>query len=72
MITINGVELASELAHKRLVDELVESENAIYQTEDDLWIEDTEDSLIYKDDVQDLFNHWYDYYFSIIEECIVE
>lgn len=61
---INEIELASELAHDATVDELsnVYDEEELYQT-------DNGDVLIYKDDVQDVFNRHYDYFLSKIEEC---
>lgn len=61
---INEIELASELAYDATVDELsnVYDEEELYQTDDG-------DVLIYKDDVQDVFNRHYDYFFSKIEEC---
>ena len=61
---INESELASELAHDATVDELsnVYDEEELYQTDDG-------DVLIYKDDVQDVFNRHYDYFLSKIEEC---
>ncbi len=61
---INEIELASELAHDATVDELsnVYDEEELYQTDDG-------DVLIYKDDVQDVFNRHYDYFLSKIEEC---
>ena len=61
---INEIELASELDHDATVDELsnVYDEEELYQT-------DNGDVLIYKDDVQDVFNRHYDYFLSKIEEC---
>ena len=61
---INEIELASELAHDATVDELsnVYNKEELYQTDDG-------DVLIYKDDVQDVFNRHYDYFLSKIEEC---
>ena len=61
---INEIELASEWAHDATVDELsnVYDEEELYQTDDG-------DVLIYKDDVQDVFNRHYDYFLSKIEEC---
>lgn len=64
MIQINEIELASELAYDATVDELsnVYDEEELYKTEDGK-------VLIYKDDVQDVFNRHYDYFLSKIEEC---
>ena len=73
LISINKVELASNLAHKSVMDELIipfqtDGSYSIYENEDDLFIEDENENMIYKDDVQDVFNRWYDYYLNMIEE----
>ena len=73
LITINKIELASNLAHKSVMDELIipfqtDGSYSIYENEDDLFIEDENENMIYKDDVQDVFNRWYDYYLNMIEE----
>jgi hypothetical protein len=60
-VTINILELASELAHKDLVD-MVGDENKLF-----------EDPLAgitsYTDEVQDKFNELYDYYYDVILNC---
>lgn len=33
-----------------------------------MWEEDTEGCFIYKEEIQDRFNEWYDYYYTKIEE----
>lgn len=73
LISINKIELASNLAHKSVMDELIipfqtDGSYSIYENEDDLFIEDENENMIYKDDVQDFFNRWYDYYLNMIEE----
>ena len=73
LISINKIELASNLAHKSVMDELIipfqtNGSYSLYENEDDLFIEDENENLIYKDDVQDVFNRWYDYYLNMIEE----
>ena len=73
LITINKIELASNLAHKSVMDELIipfqtDGSYSIYENEDDLFIEDENENMIYKDDVQDVFNRWYDFYLNMIEE----
>lgn len=60
-IKVNVLELASELAHKDLVD-MVGDENKLF-----------EDPLagitVYTDEVQDKFNELYDYYYDVILNC---
>ena len=73
LISINTIKLASNLAHKSVMDELIipfqtDGSYSIYENEDDLFIEDENENMIYKDDVQDVFNRWYDYYLNMIEE----
>jgi len=59
-ITVNIVELASELAQNEL-------EKNTELTE--IWINDGNDSLIYSGPAQDIFNDLYDEYYSLIEKC---
>lgn len=65
IVTVNKLELASELAHKATIDELKD----LY-TEEELWINDN-GTDVYIDEAQEVFNRWYDYYESIIDSCIV-
>jgi hypothetical protein len=60
-ITINKLELASELAHQKLVANWSES-ISIY--------EDEEASItVYTEEAQDIFNEYYDNYLTLIESC---
>jgi len=60
-ITINKLELASELAHQNLVLNWSES-ISIY--------EDEEASVtVYTEEAQDIFNEYYDDYLTLIESC---
>lgn len=61
-ITINPLELASELAHLRVL-----AENP-HLTEDDLWDENVNICLVYKEEFQDEFNKWYEFYSDEIEK----
>ena len=70
-VKINEVELASELAHAATVDELVVN-GMVYGSEDELFQSDgsdDEESTIYKEDVQNVFNGWYDYFYELIMNC---
>ena len=58
-LTINIIELASELAHRELINNWEESIK-IYNDE-------TADTLTYTDEAQDVFNELYDTYLSLIE-----
>ena len=62
VITINVVEIASELAHHQT---LYDSGD-ICNNEDDMYVDINADVLHYKEEIQDRFNTWYDYYFEII------
>ena len=62
-IEINKLELASELAHIKLVDNWSESIK-IYEDED-------AGITNYTDEAQDIFNEYYDDYLNLIETCIV-
>ena len=56
------LELASNLAHNSTVKELKD----LY-LEEELWIE-SEGGTVYKEDVQDVFNDYYDYYSTEINK----
>jgi hypothetical protein len=58
-ITINKIELASELANNRVVDEMAK--------ESDIYSLHSNGDTFYTEEAQDLFNQWYDYYLSVIE-----
>jgi hypothetical protein len=57
-IKINKLELASELAHNRLLKE--------FDKRIDIYI-DTEDCLYYTEEAQEIFNELYDHYLTTIE-----
>lgn len=59
---INVLELASELAHNRT---LYESGD-ICNNEDDMYVYISAETLVYKEEIQDRFNEWYDYYLTEI------
>lgn len=64
-ILINNIELASELAHERTFDELVE----IGWIEEDMWNTDEQGNKTYVDEAQDIHTRWYDYYRDIIDKA---
>ena len=57
---INEIELASELAHERML--------IHWDDPDDIYIEDEGGCIIYTDEAQDIFNDYYDYYLTLIEK----
>ncbi len=58
-ININILEVASELAHKKLEEHFEFDANKIYE-----WVSDDESR--YTEEAQDLFNEWYDYYYDFL------
>lgn len=71
---INEVELACKLADIKVKEELLGTELK-YKTEEDLFIirhEDEQEVLYYKEEPQEVFNRWYDYYWDLIVECMPE
>jgi hypothetical protein len=58
-VTINIVELASELANMELENNWMDSIK--------VWVEDDDGSLSYTEEAQDIFNDLYDKYYSVIE-----
>ncbi len=65
MMIINEVELASDLAHAKLIE--FAEQNLGIQDENDLYeYHPEEDERRYKEDMQDLFNQFYDIYYEMI------
>jgi hypothetical protein len=62
-VTINKLELASELAHRKLVDNWADSVK-IYE-------DDTAGITNYTDEAQDIFNDYYDEYLTLIENLSI-
>jgi hypothetical protein len=58
-VTVNILELASDLAHNELESSFNEEAVVIYKED--------EDTLIYTDEAQEVFNELYDKYYTIIE-----
>lgn len=58
-VTINIVELASELATEKLFDNWQESIK--------IYVDEDADCLEYTEEAQDIFNEYYDQYYSMIE-----
>lgn len=59
-VTVNILELASDLASTEL--ETLFKDGAVIYSED-------EDTFIYTDEAQEVFNDLYDKYYTIIEQC---
>ena len=57
-ITINILEVASELAHSIVCDKLKYELSRIYES--------VTHQANYTDEAQDLFNEWYDYYYDFL------
>jgi hypothetical protein len=66
-VRINSIELASELAHSRT---LYESGD-ICSNEDDMYQDINAEVLMYTEEIQDRFFHWYDYYLGEINKCSI-
>lgn len=70
-ITINAIELASNLAHEKLMQYYEDlQDNRDFEFPNGVKIE-TEDEIIYTEEAQDLFNEFYDEFLTMIEECKV-
>jgi hypothetical protein len=61
LITINKLELASELADLRLKSDWNQSIQ--------IYVNEEADELTYTEEAQDIFNEYYDAYISLIESC---
>ena len=58
IIKINSLEVASELAHTKLVNEWSESVK--------IYVDETADELVYTEEAQDIFNEFYDDYLDFL------
>jgi hypothetical protein len=58
-ITINLLEVASELAHEIVCAKFEDDANVIYDNA-------TDTITVYSEEAQDLFNEWYDYYYNFL------
>lgn len=68
-ITINAIELASNLAHEKLMQYYEDlQDNRDFYFPNGVKIE-TEDEIIYTEEAQDLFNEFYEEFLTMIEEC---
>ena len=66
-ITINAIELASNLAHEKLMQHYENlQDNRDFEFPNKLVIE-TEDKIVYTEEAQDLFNEFYDEFLTMIE-----
>jgi hypothetical protein len=61
LITINKLELASDLAHKKLI--------ANWSDSIKIYVDENAVITNYTDDAQDIFNLYYDEYLTLIESC---
>jgi hypothetical protein len=64
-IVINIVEVASELAHNKLLDVLFLNNES---EADEILYKNDGDTLVYKEEYQDMFNEYYDYFYTIINK----
>ena len=60
-ITINILELASELAHIKLMNEWRDSIQ--------IFEDETASVTVYTEEAQDIFNEYYDNYLTLIKSC---
>jgi hypothetical protein len=58
-ITINLLEVASELSHEIVCAKFEDDANEIYDNA-------TDTITVYSEEAQDLFNEWYDYYYNFL------
>ena len=63
-VTINIIELASELANMELENNWMDSIK--------VWVEDDDGNISYTDEAQDIFNDLYDKYYSVIENTKID
>jgi len=64
IVKVNILELASNLAEKAMIDEMIA--NGSISNESEAYVEETEGSTRYTEEAQDVFNRWYDYFYDEI------
>jgi hypothetical protein len=64
IVKVNILELASNLAEKAMIDEMIA--NGSISNESEAYVEETEESTRYTEEAQDVFNRWYDYFYDEI------
>ena len=71
-VTLNPIELCSELANKRVFEhyKFFNSSKSEDEIEDMIMFEEN-GVLYYKEDAQDMFNDFYDEYWTIIEKLAI-
>ena len=66
-MTVNAIELATNLAYNAAKDEMFREE--LITNEEEMVVEDQDNNcLIYTEQAQEVFNRWYDYYYDEIEK----
>ena len=70
MVTINEVELATKLAERATIDEVLSDPDCEWCNEDNIIEKDDDGS--YHLGIQPIFDRWYDYFKESIEECECE
>jgi len=66
-MTVNAIELATNLAYNTAKDEMFREE--LITNEEEMVVEDQDnDCLIYTEQAQEVFNRHYDYYYDEIEK----
>lgn len=69
-ITINAIELASNLAERDLSNFISTLSDEQYDLKFPNGVKiETEDEIVYTEEAQDLFNEFYDEFLTMIEEC---
>jgi hypothetical protein len=72
-VTINILELATELAHGRAMEEMIESGaitegDGMWNLEQDPDEDGSGEWYVYTTEAQPIFDKWYDYFYTVIEE----
>ena len=69
-MNVNEIELASELANRRLIEYTDNLNESDFRFEFPNGIQiDTDTEVYYTDEAQDIFNEYYDEYLTLIEMC---
>lgn len=71
-ITINAIQLATELAHKAAFDEMhsdTSKGDGLINDEDEMWTDGDENTMVYTEEAQEVFERWYIHFLDAIIRC---
>ena len=69
MVSVNIVELASELAENQTMIEMFDNDSLDEEEEEQMYVTHLDGTTSFTEEAQDIFNNLYDYYYNLILKC---